>query len=287
MSIIPKNNKCCAVLDEVDVYSDVYTSDNRKLWDNRTIPYKFDKDISFELKTSVMKAMERIAEVSSIVFEERNDQKDYIKIVDKGGYWSFIGKQGGKQSLILTLIYFANIKKLSVTENWPHPIGHAMHELMHALGFHHEHCRPDRDEHIKILVKGDNKSNINYEKLEKSDVLCYGPYDFESIMHYSEKQGVKAKSGTNSKIGQRERLSSGDKLALNKLYPRVVFLFRKKIVLNRRNLRRLRRLTSNYLTYNLSKLPRQNTNNLTINNFFNGYPFDPDADPDADPIDSK
>ncbi|CAB4490189.1 unnamed protein product [Rhizophagus irregularis] len=161
MSIIPKNNKCCAVLDEVDVYSDVYTSDNRKLWDNRTIPYKFDKDISFELKTSVMKAMERIAE------------------------------------------------------------------------------------------------------------------------------GVKAKSGTNSKIGQRERLSSGDKLALNKLYPRVVFLFRKKIVLNRRNLRRLRRLTSNYLTYNLSKLPRQNTNNLTINNFFNGYPFDPDADPDADPIDSK
>jgi hypothetical protein len=100
MSIIPKDNKCCALLDEVearDVYSDVCTSNNRKLWNNRTVPYKFDENVSFELKTSVMKAMKRIAEASSIVFEERKDQKDYIKIVDKGGYWSFVGKQGGKQ----------------------------------------------------------------------------------------------------------------------------------------------------------------------------------------------
>jgi hypothetical protein len=173
-----------------------------------------------------------------------------------------------------------------------------MHELMHALGFYHEHCRPDRDEHVKIIVKGDNKNNKNYEKLEKSDVLYYGPYDFESIMHYSEKQGVKIKSGTNSKIGlyglrsisfillhitiiknifhdsgQRERLSSGDIFALNKLYPPVVFRFR-KIILKRRNQRKLRRIASRKQTsIKDGQLPRQNTDNPFMYQIFDGFTF--------------
>ncbi len=41
--------------------------------------------------------------------------------------------------------------------------GTIMHELMHRVGFHHEHTRPDRDSYIAILW--DNISN------GKSDVI--------------------------------------------------------------------------------------------------------------------
>ncbi|PKC17079.1 hypothetical protein RhiirA5_369319 [Rhizophagus irregularis] len=34
---------------------------------------------------------------SPIKFVERTNQIDYVKIVNKGGYWSYVGKQGGEQ----------------------------------------------------------------------------------------------------------------------------------------------------------------------------------------------
>ena len=59
-----------------------------------------------------------------------------------------------------------------------------MHEFMHALGFWHEHSRPDRDQYITIHtdnVKEASKSNFN----RHCDSETYNvPYDVESIMHY-------------------------------------------------------------------------------------------------------
>jgi len=57
------------------------------------------------------------------------------------------------------------------------------HEAMHALGFHHEQNRLDRDEFVEIHPN--YASNGNYVKLtESSWVNTSSPYDFDSIMHY-------------------------------------------------------------------------------------------------------
>lgn len=61
-----------------------------------------------------------------------------------------------------------------------------LHELGHAIGFYHEHTRPDRDEYVDV-----NYDNIvdywhrQFEKVEENETntLGYG-YDYASIMHY-------------------------------------------------------------------------------------------------------
>ncbi|RWS05804.1 Zinc metalloproteinase nas-4-like protein [Dinothrombium tinctorium] len=66
-----------------------------------------------------------------------------------------------------------------------------VHEILHALGFEHEHVRPDRDKYIKILW-----TNIipglksKFKKYPTSDEYAkwYADkfeYDYHSIMHYS------------------------------------------------------------------------------------------------------
>lgn len=104
-----------------------------------------------------------------------------------------------------------------------------MHELMHTLGFHHEHARADRDQFVTV-----NWTNIlpgherNFDKLPKelSDLIQLGlPYDYESVMHYAPYAfaldptwpTIIAMKG-NPTMGQRLRLSPTDVARVNRMY---------------------------------------------------------------------
>lgn len=65
-------------------------------------------------------------------------------------------------------------------------LGTIMHEMIHALGFDHEHSRADRDDFITIRwenVEDDNKDQ--FDKVTNREYSAFGVrYNTKSIMHY-------------------------------------------------------------------------------------------------------
>lgn len=66
--------------------------------------------------------------------------------------------------------------------------GVAAHEFGHALGFHHEQNRPDRDQYIRIFKQNINPQSLfAFHKYDWNTINAYDvPYDYESIMHYGK-----------------------------------------------------------------------------------------------------
>lgn len=103
-----------------------------------------------------------------------------------------------------------------------------MHELMHALGFVHEHNREDRDGFVDIVM-GNIKSGYesDFQKATAGSTNSFGvQYDYGSLLHYSptafSKNGqptIRAKqSSGGDKMGQREQFSQGDLNKVNGMY---------------------------------------------------------------------
>ena len=88
------------------------------------------------------------------------------------GCWSYVGKQNGVQYIQLSR---GCINERTIS-----------HEVMHSIGFFHEHTRPDRDQYVQI-----NESCVREGKFENSfkiqtTSLTYGlKYRARSIMHYT------------------------------------------------------------------------------------------------------
>ena len=96
---------------------------------------------------------------------------------------SYVGMIGGKQ-----------IMKISAWYNK----GVIMHEILHALGWVHEHSRNDRDEFVEVHWENiipDKKRNFYID----SNARLGFAYDFASIMHYPTGAFVDTSSGISGK----------------------------------------------------------------------------------------
>ena len=82
-----------------------------------------------------------------------------------------VGRRGGRQTL-------------SLASGGCYRAGTIAHEFIHALGFHHEQNRPDREKYVKINFNNIKPGN-EYNFYPKRSTTTFGvPYDGKSIMHY-------------------------------------------------------------------------------------------------------
>ena len=102
--------------------------------------------------------------------------------------------------------------------------GTVIHEVIHSLGFWHEHQRPDRDDFIDINfnnIQNDFKHNFT---VRNGDIIT--PYDFTSIMHYSAgafniNSNIAVIEGKNGeRIGSQGVLTEIDIDDINYYYPK-------------------------------------------------------------------
>ncbi len=199
------------------------TFDNNQ-WSNKRVPYTFHSNVSETNKDRAIAAMEEIEAISGTIvdFRPRNGESNYVRFVSHASLNnSQVGMKGGRQDINIV--------------SWSSKFV-IVHECLHALGFWHEQSRPDRDSFVTIhLDRIPSDKEHNFDKKSSADV--YGPYDFDSVMHYGQCafsqcsscssnptncRTITVKSPNTSKqnsIGQRSRLSDLDKLTVSMLYP--------------------------------------------------------------------
>ena len=101
-----------------------------------------------------------------------------------------------------------------------------IHELGHAIGFYHEHTRPDRNQYIDVIydnIIDGQESNFRKFQPGQTNTLGLG-YDLQSIMHYRRNtfsidgsDTIRAKVPTTS-FGVSRQLSPLDIAKANALY---------------------------------------------------------------------
>jgi len=98
------------------------------------------------------------------------------------------------------------------------------HEVFHALGKVHEQSRPDRDDHVEVLLQNVEPGQEDQFEIKKNVDVANTGYDLMSIMHYAatafSKNGeptIQAKSGTDN-FGQSEAPTETDLWELNHAY---------------------------------------------------------------------
>ncbi|CAO1441915.1 unnamed protein product [Diamesa hyperborea] len=182
-----------------------------------TVPYVISPLYTKPEKSSIVNAMREMEAKTCIKFIPRTDQKDYIEFTTGVGCSSFVGRRGGKQSVILE-------RKTRCMSR-----GTIQHEVMHALGFFHMQSHTDRDNYVKIIfenIPGGQRNN-NFQKYGSHLINNFDtPYDYTSVMHYPKnafgKKGRNTIVPHNKKflnvIGQRNGMSSGDIIRINNMY---------------------------------------------------------------------
>lgn len=193
--------------------------DRLRLWPQGIIPYEINasKASDPEMMSLIREAMNAFHRWTCIRFVKRNPSihTDYVLIGGTDGCYSEVGRSGGQQ--IVSLGSGCSFR------------GIAIHELLHAVGFWHEHMRQDRDDYVDIIWDNIHRQyHSQFALVPQDEIRNLTPFDYESVMLYGStafsKDGhsyTMVKKGTGDRlkeVHEKYGLSQQDIQRVNKLY---------------------------------------------------------------------
>uniref|UniRef100_A0A1I7WMM8 Metalloendopeptidase n=1 Tax=Heterorhabditis bacteriophora TaxID=37862 RepID=A0A1I7WMM8_HETBA len=160
-----------------------------KKWPNGRIPYVISAQYNERERAVLARSFQEYHKRTCVRFVARTAfDNDYLYIGKIDGCFSDVGRAGGRQELSLD--------------------DGSIHELMHSVGFYHEHERWDRDSHITILWHNiDRDAYDQFGKVDLTESSYYGQaYDYYSIMHYDSL--AFSKNGFETMLAKRPEMTA-------------------------------------------------------------------------------
>jgi hypothetical protein len=164
-------------------------------WPKGIIPYdlsKLTEDQAAQVKEAMRLWMDTGA---NIKFIPRTTETEYIHFTgktDAGNNTTFNGfRKGARLEVNITAFW------------WRQGPWMPAHELGHALGFHHEHQRWDRDRYVTIHYEHIKaRREVDYDWVPKTNWIVHSAnYDYRSIMHYRTCWASKCESECKDGVG--------------------------------------------------------------------------------------
>uniref|UniRef100_A0A3B3UZH2 Metalloendopeptidase n=1 Tax=Poecilia latipinna TaxID=48699 RepID=A0A3B3UZH2_9TELE len=160
----------------------------------------------------IVRGLQSFSTVSCIRFRPyQNGDHEWLSIESRNGCYSHVGRVGGGQTVSLSrqgCLYHITVQ----------------HELLHALGFNHEHTNLFRS-NLKLCISPLFSLGMEYN-FYKINTLNQGtPYDYNSVMQYERYAFSKNNLPTmepipnsNVSFGKATQMSQNDTDRLNRLY---------------------------------------------------------------------
>uniref|UniRef100_A0A4W6FHV8 Metalloendopeptidase n=1 Tax=Lates calcarifer TaxID=8187 RepID=A0A4W6FHV8_LATCA len=169
------------------------------------VPYVISRQYSPHERSVIDRGLKSFNSNTCIRFVHRTKERDYLDIQFFPACFDLL---------------LCNAQTLSLER--PGCVHHSViqHELLHALGFHHEQSRSDRDQHIRVLWQ-----NIDPGQHLKNTLNLNTPYDYISVMQYDRDafsvNGLPTMvpiPDPSVQFGEATQMSRNDVIRVNRLY---------------------------------------------------------------------
>jgi len=152
-------------------------------WPNAEVPYEMSHEFTYESRAVIASAMQELQQRTCVTFVQRRiGHRNWAWIQPgSGGCSSYVGRQYHREGA----------QEVNLDQSECMDKKTVQHELMHLLGFEHEHQRPDRDQYVQFFVDnissrvGTNVHSWILQKLDARYINNLSQYDVNSVMHYA------------------------------------------------------------------------------------------------------